>query len=148
MDRHTIWESPSFRISQSYSYPLPGYLFVEALADARRLDRLSPDTRRELGEVLALAEHLVTSIVAPERVYILKFGESDELAHFHVIPRTRRLLDAYLASEADTAPYNGARITAWLWANGAKLNHPSAEADAFVAAARVECLHWETMLSG
>lgn len=143
MNRFMIWESPFFRISHSYRYSLPGYLFVETLEDANHLDQPSLGAIRKLGEALALAEHLVMHLTAAERVYVLKFGESDERIHFHVIPRTPELLEAYLSSATDKAPYNGARITAWLWENCAVLKHSAEEIDAFVAAARAECLEWK-----
>jgi len=137
-DSFTIWTSKSFRIAHAYSYRLPGYLFVENLVDARSLNSLSPEASGELGDALALAERLIHKIIHPERLYILKFGESDDRIHFHLIPRTRKLLDAYLATETDEPPYNGARITAWLWKNADQLGHSTEEIDAFVKTAKAE----------
>jgi diadenosine tetraphosphate (Ap4A) HIT family hydrolase len=138
MNSHTIWESELFRITHSRDYRLPGYLFVENCVDASNLNSFPPNTQGQLGEALRLAEYLVRKFASPERVYILKFGESDDRVHFHVIPRTRKLLDAYLSCEKDEAPFNGALITAWLWKNADRLDHNLEEVNAFVQSARTE----------
>jgi len=138
MNPYIIWESELIRISHSYDFRLPGYLFVENRIGAPSLESFPPNTHGQLGEALRLAEYLVRKIVSPERVYILKFGESDERVHFHVIPRTRKLLDAYLSSENDEPPFNGALITAWVWKNADRLGHTMDEINAFVQRARAE----------
>jgi diadenosine tetraphosphate (Ap4A) HIT family hydrolase len=136
MNPHTIWQSQHFKLSQSFSFRLPGYLFVEALSGVPRLSDLQTPESQELGLALKLAEHLVHTLIRPERTYVLRFGESDERVHFHVVPRTTKLLNFYLRSQQDAPSYNGALITAWLWANADTLGHTEEEIQTFVSAAR------------
>lgn len=136
MDFYTIWESTHFRLSQSYDFRLPGYMFVECLSGARRMNDFGPGESEELAAVLKLAESLLHLLVRPERIYILKFGESDDRIHFHVIPRTAELLKSYLDERQDSPPYNGALITAWLWANAGRLGHGEADIEDFISSAR------------
>lgn len=139
MDVHTIWQSEHFKLSQSYDFHLPGYMFVECLSGARALNHFNSAESEGLTSVLKLAEHLLHLLVRPERIYILKFGESDDRVHFHIVPRTRELLKSYLDECKDNPPYNGALITAWLWANSGSLGHSEADIHAFISSARKAC---------
>lgn len=135
-DPLTIWQSDWVRVSQARSVPLPGYLFVESLSGCTEFDRLDPESGRELQEGIRIAERLVRRLIDPERVYVLKFGEADQHIHFHIVPRTREVLSGYLESTKDTAPYNGARITAWIWEHAGSLGYAPSDIAAFVRAAR------------
>ena len=136
MNQFTIWQSENFSISQSYDFLLPGYLFVECAAGVKSLAALTAEHSAELGSALKHAEHIVQTLVNPERIYVLKFGESDQRVHFHIIPRTRKVLDAYLKSVNDEPPYNGALITAWVWSNARTLGHTEKEISEFISSAR------------
>jgi len=150
MNSHTIWKSENFKLSQSYDYRLPGYVFVECNSGARNLNDLQSIESQELVSVLKLAERLLHSLIRPERIYVLKFGESDERVHFHIVPRTAKLLASYLNTCRATPPYNGALITAWLWANAESLDHSDEEIHEFVSSARQMCeeLALDTCLQG
>ncbi|RRW42282.1 hypothetical protein EGJ52_17120 [Pseudomonas luteola] len=136
MNQYSIWQCANFSISQSYDFPLPGYLFVECISGVKSLAALTAQDSVELGSVLKRAEHIVETLIKPERIYVLKFGESDQRVHFHMVPRTSKLLEAYLKSTSDKPPYNGALITAWVWSNARALNHTEEEIRGFISAAR------------
>ncbi len=136
MDAFELRTGRHFRLSQSYGFRFPGYLFVESLVPLTRIGDIGPEARAELHDLLADAEKLAERLVAPERVYVLRFGEEDPTVHFHVVPRTRRLLDAYLADVDDEPPFSGAAIVAWLWRNAATLGFTDADVRDFVTRAR------------
>lgn len=79
---------------------------------------------------------IVRELVAPERIYTLRFGEMNPRIHFHVIPRTARVAEAYAGEVEDAPPYNGARLVDWLWTRHASLGFTDGELRDFVAAAR------------
>lgn len=139
MDAYVIWQNRYHKLSQSYDFAVPGYLFVESRSDACSLDALTVQESQSLIAALQLAEHVLNTLIRPQRSYVLRFGESDASVHFHVIPRTAKLLAAYLEEHRDEPPYNGALITAWLWSNAHKLAHGRQEISAFIQAARQLC---------
>ena len=139
MNTHTLWQSEFFKLSQSYDYRFPGYLFVECISSVQKLNNLHSDESQELIAALKLAEHLIHTLIRPERIYILKFGESEQRVHFHIVPRTAKLLDAYLRTCMVSPPYNGALITVWLWANANSLGHSDEEINGFISSARQLC---------
>lgn len=136
MDDLLIFETEHFTVGQASSYRLPGYVIVESNADVDRLDALPPGALGDLATCLAETERIVRELVAPERIYTLRFGELLPRIHFHVIPRTARVAAAYAAEVDDAPPYNGARLVDWLWRRHASLGFTDAELDAFVTAAR------------
>ncbi len=137
MDSLDIWASDLVKISHARSYRLPGYLFVECVS-AKPLD---VGSRTKTKEALALAtvraENIVNALLNPQKVYVLRFGESSENEHFHIIPRTDALLRKYLSENADSVPYNGAKITSWLWEHSASLGYTERDINDFVSRARV-----------
>ena len=139
MNAFLIWQSGHFKLSQSYDFRLPGYMFVESVSGAKKLTDLKPSEDAELVSVLKLAEKVLHRLLQPEKIYMLKFGEYDERVHFHVVPRTRKLLHSYLSACQATPPYNGALITAWLWAHADSLGYTEAEIRSFVLSARQAC---------
>lgn len=137
MNSLDIWASDLVKISHARSYRLPGYLFVECVP-AKSLDVCA---RSKTKEALALAtvraENIVSALLNPQKVYVLRFGESSENEHFHIIPRTDALLQKYLSENDDSAPYNGAKITSWLWERSASLGYAERDINDFISRARV-----------
>lgn len=136
MDDTSIFETEHFTASQAPSYRLPGYVIVESKGDVDRLDALPPGALNDLATCLAESERIVRELVAPERIYTLRFGEVQPRIHFHVIPRTARVGAGYAAEVGDVPPFNGARLVDWLWRRHASLGFTDAELDSFVTAAR------------
>jgi diadenosine tetraphosphate (Ap4A) HIT family hydrolase len=138
LSKMVIWESANLIVSQAHSYSLPGYLFVESKLAVSGIGGFSASEQLEFFTAVSKAEGVVRGLVSPEKVYVLSFGESSEQVHFHIIPRTRRLLDAYLSACTHSRPYSGASITAWLWQNSQLLGHRPEELSSFISAARVK----------
>ena len=131
-----VRESEHTTVEQAHSYRVPGYLIVQPKAACTCVSDLSAEQASDLFECLVQAESLVRVIVEPERLYVLKFGEENPQVHFHIIPRTEKLAEAYLTHVPDGRPYNGAKIVAWTWQNHASLGYSDEEIGAFVQQAR------------
>lgn len=136
MPENLIHESRYFTTRQASDTRVPGHLVVASKVESRSLDGFAPDQAADLWRCLVQAETLVQQILQPERIYLLKFGEAVPRIHFHVFPRTARLLEAYLAEVADQEPYSGARIMDWVWTHRESAGFAEAEIRSFVDAAR------------
>lgn len=131
-----IFESAYFTASQASDSGVPGHLIVESRIECTEISGFTTDQSADLMRCLAKAETVVQEILEPERIYILKFGEAVPQVHFHVFPRTARLLQAYLEHVADQAPYSGARIMDWIWTHKESVGFTENEVQAFVDEAR------------
>jgi len=136
MDELLVFETEHSRISQARDFRVAGYLIVEPKAKCTGLADLDSDQGLDLFGCLARAEALIEEILAPERIYILKFGEENPQVHFHVVPRTQTIERAYLADVPDGKPYSGARIVDWLWFHHESLGCTREESLEFVERAR------------
>lgn len=131
-----LWRSGRVQVEHAREIWLPGYLFIQSLSADPDLWLHDPDFRAEVSNALSWAERVVRKVLAPEHVYVLRFGESGGAMHFHLIPRTRAVLAAYLLDHADAAPYNGAKIAAWLWESSASLGYSQRDVELFLRAVR------------
>jgi len=123
MDDFLILESEHTTISQAHGIRLPGYLIVEPKFECTQISDMAPDQAADFMHCLSLAEALVQALTAPERIYVLKFGEQKPQIHFHVVPRTKELAIAYTAEVPDEEPYNGAKLVDWIWQRQAAFAH-------------------------
>lgn len=124
------------RVSHARSFRLPGYLIVEPLRPCRSLDTMGASVRDDLMRCLAKAEALVREQTGAERVYVLRFGEENENVHFHVVPRTGRVLEAYREACQDEPPFSGARIVDWIWFHHQDLGYGDADVAWWIESAR------------
>lgn len=136
MSQNLIHESRHFTTRQASDTRVPGHLIVASRVECTSLAGFTPDQAADLMQCLARAEALLQQILQPERIYILKFGEVVPRIHFHVFPRTARLLQAYLGEVADQEPYSGARIMDWVWTRRGFAGSTDEEIRSFVDAAR------------
>jgi diadenosine tetraphosphate (Ap4A) HIT family hydrolase len=136
MDELTLLETEHTKVSQAYGFRVPGYVIVQPKAACAGLADLDTSQAADLMRCLALAEGVVREAIAPERLYVLKFGEENPQIHFHVIPRTAEIERAYLAQVPDGKPYSGARIVDWLWLHHESLGYTESEIGEFVSSAR------------
>ena len=136
MNSYLIFETEHFTIKQTDGYRIPGYLIVESKAEQTRVAEFSHDQAADLVKCLADAEALVQALTAPERIYIMKFGEQNPRVHFHVFPRTKQIAAAYTAEIQDQAPYNGARLVDWIWNRHESLGFSDEEIHHFIDLAR------------
>ena len=65
-------------------------------AKVRSLSEMKPDALAELGTTPALATRAVETVLKVERVYCAKFGEKNNLVHFHIFPRTKWIVEEYI----------------------------------------------------
>ena len=135
MDDQTLFETAHF-IARQAPYRLPGYVILDSKAEVDDLAALAPDAAADLMHCLREAERIVRALVTPERVYTLRFGEVQPRIHFHVVPRTPRVAEAYTAKIDDPAPHNGARLVDWLWEHHADLGFSDDDLGAFVTQAK------------
>ena len=66
----------------------------------------------------------------------MKFGEVNPRVHFHVFPRTTRIGQAYGDEIDDKAPFNGAKLVDWIWANHGSLGFSDDDIHNFINQAR------------
>ena len=118
------------------AYRYPGYLIVQPKSPAETLGALSAEALADFFGALLLAETFVQRVLQPERIYLLKFAEFVQQLHMHVVPRTALLGSAYTAATGQAHPYNGAELTAWLWAHHNELAFSEDALEMFVNGAR------------
>ena len=96
-----VLETAHWVVNQRVGTALPGYLIVGAKdPEAMDLSRLVPAAQAELGPVLARVQAAVTEVLTPEWTLVSRWGLMEGFpVHFHVIPVTRGVIDAYLADE-------------------------------------------------
>jgi diadenosine tetraphosphate (Ap4A) HIT family hydrolase len=135
-DPFEIYRSAFFKLSQAYSFQVPGYLILETLAPARRFADIPSEADADLMSCFRVAERVLNDLLSPERIYFLRFGESTENIHFHIVPRTAAIADRYGRPAEGEEALNGAGIVSWLWANHKGLGHAEADLIAFIQAAR------------
>jgi diadenosine tetraphosphate (Ap4A) HIT family hydrolase len=137
-----VYEDDLVAMAQSGECAIPGYLVLRVKTAGAALPDLDPGEAGRLGAALAGAARAIAAATAAERVYCLSFCEVDPRLHFHLFPRTRWLLDAYLeATGTGGQPVNGPALFEW-----ARRRYPAGSAlppgidDAAAVAARVSRL--------
>lgn len=136
MDEFEIYRSDFYKLSQAYSFRLPGYLILESLSPVAEFGDLPTAADAGLAECFRVAEQVLNALLSPERIYFLRFGETTQAIHFHVVPRTSEIAQRYCHPAAVTPGLNGAEIMSWIWVNHKDLNYSDADIDEFVRAAR------------
>jgi diadenosine tetraphosphate (Ap4A) HIT family hydrolase len=133
MDKFEICRLGMYRLSQAGAYRLPGYLIVDTAMDVVRFAEIPPEERANLITIFQIAEELLIRLLGAERVYTLRFGESVNALHFHVVPRTREVA---LACGQTSEPLNGAKVVEWIWENHVRLGYTDADICNFSMQAR------------
>jgi len=109
-----IWQDSQFTVDHTDECLVPGYLIVRMSGGSRSLGELSPDQSHALASLLSRTARAIEQVTAAERVYCLSFCEIDRTLHFHLFPRSRALLEAYLtATGASPGPVNGPVLFEW-----------------------------------
>lgn len=136
MDQFEIYRSDFYKLSQAYSFRLPGYLILESHLPVTQFDDLPPAADVDLARCFRIAERLLHAVLSPERVYFLRFGETTQAIHFHVVPRTSEIAQRYCHPKAVTPGLNGAEIVSWIWSNHESLMHSDMDISEFIRSAR------------
>ncbi len=82
------------------------------------------------------AEAMVRELLQPERTYWMQFGEMVPQLHYHLVPRTAHVGEAYALASGEEAPLDGARLVAWLWEEHASLGYDERALEDFLRRAR------------
>ena len=93
---YLINENEFFRIEHCHSCAVPGYLIVSPVVTATTINELPVPFQERFGFSLAAASALIQEIINPVKIYCAQFGETGELLHFHVFPRTKILTSEFL----------------------------------------------------
>jgi len=109
-----IWQDAQFTVDHTDECLVPGYLIVRMSGGPRSLGELGPEQSHSLASLLPRTARAIEQVTAAERVYCLSFCEIDRALHFHLFPRSRALLEAYLtATGASPGPVNGPVLFEW-----------------------------------
>lgn len=81
---------------------MPGYLILEAQSPATKFDQLPAIADADLVRCFRIPERILNVVPSPERVYFLRFGETAQAIHFHVVPRTSEIAQRYCHPAAVT----------------------------------------------
>ena len=100
-------------IEASSECAIPGYLVLRARPPGATLPGLDPTAAAHLGAMLAAAARAIEQVVGAERVYVLSFCEVEPQLHFHLVPRTRWLLETYRAASGASGPPSGPALFEW-----------------------------------
>lgn len=111
----TIVNTPHLTVSFPQTGLIPGYVIIHVNGDITSVDQLDQPARLSLIDAIATTHSSIKHIVSPERIYTLSIGEIQPALHFHLFPRTRSLLHAYLSTcglNADS-PVSGMHLFEW-----------------------------------
>lgn len=110
-----ILHNDRFELRQANFCALPGYLILRLAGPARSLGELDEATAAALGALLTRAARALEEVAGADRVYVLSFAEVDRQLHFHLLPRSSWLAEAFrLATGAGAGPIDGPRLFQWV----------------------------------
>ncbi|MEW6443225.1 MAG: HIT domain-containing protein [bacterium] len=114
MHDRLVFETASVRAEQSLEVAIPGYLILSSKQPVSEFSRMSEECAADLGRAIRLACRVVEEVIKPERIYVARFGEECAEIHFHILPRTRWLLEEYRrVTGASAGPASGAQLFGW-----------------------------------
>ena len=110
-----IYSGPCYVIDQCQDCPVPGYLVMRPVSQAKSIEELSVEEQIALGKILARAVSALDRVVEPLKIYCAQFGERDGPLHFHLFPRTREITGQYLEENPSERGkvIDGPRLLAW-----------------------------------
>lgn len=123
-----IHETEHWILNHNFANALPGYLILGSKAPVDSLGDLPMAALHEFGELLARTQSILQGTLAPERLYVSRYGHSSGYPiHFHLIPvyawverlfledPRYRLLETFAnPSKAETRT-DGAELTLFIW---------------------------------
>jgi diadenosine tetraphosphate (Ap4A) HIT family hydrolase len=127
----TILQTEHWVLNHRVDSALPGYRMLGSRARANDLSILRTEALLELGTLLARAQAALNVLLAPDHLYIGRYGHmAGHALHFHIIPfcgwvkqsffgdpRYRVLQKFYQPSEEGIAvdDTDGAELTLYVW---------------------------------
>jgi diadenosine tetraphosphate (Ap4A) HIT family hydrolase len=92
----TVYEDDLWIADHGVSLLVPGYLVLKPKRHVHELADLVPREAATLGTVLTTLHRAMREALAPERIYVCSFAETQHHLHFHMLPRY-----AYIPGLAD-----------------------------------------------
>lgn len=94
----------------------PGYCLLRMAGGAHSPAELPDEEAAGLGLALARCVRALERVTGAERVYLLAFAEADRRFHVHLLPRTRRLAEAWAAADGRSldGPVDGPALFQWV----------------------------------
>ncbi len=109
-----IFENTQFTISYPNSIAIPGYMIVATKGEIYSLADLNQENQSNLINLLTVTHRLLNQLIKPQRIYTLSIGEIEPRLHFHIFPRTQKLLDEYQnAHNNHGQPVCGTHLFEW-----------------------------------
>lgn len=109
-----VFEDDLLTLDHADCCAVPGYLILRLKRRAESLAELDAGAAERVGVALSRATRAIEAAVDAERVYLLSFCELDRQLHFHLFPRSRRLLEEYAAATLTAdQPANGPLLFEW-----------------------------------
>lgn len=109
-----VFEDELLTLEQADYCGVPGYLILRLRARVESLAQLDGRAAARVGQVMSRAARAIEEAVGADRVYCLSFCEVDRQLHFHLFPRSRRLLQEYEAATATAGEgVNGPLLFEW-----------------------------------
>lgn len=88
-----ILETKYWSCDHAFDVPLPGFLILKTNRHTESITKLTADEARELGLLLLKITKVIDTVLKPERIYVLRFGEVVRHVHFWLLPRTKEVLE-------------------------------------------------------
>ena len=115
LDPVIIRDDDLCQLRQAEFCALPGYLVLRLKGAERSLGGLDPETAAALGVLLARTACALEEVARADRVHVLSFAEVDRQLHFHLVPRSGWLAEAFRAATgAGEGPVDGPRLFQWV----------------------------------
>jgi diadenosine tetraphosphate (Ap4A) HIT family hydrolase len=87
-----IFENEHWLVDHSVSpSPLRGFLIIKAKRHVEDVADLTLTEMASLSEAMGRTTKALRDVMAPERIYVATFGESERHVHWFVVPRTADL---------------------------------------------------------
>ena len=84
-----IFENEHWLVDHAVSpAPIRGFLIVKAKRHVEDIAELTPAEFASLSDAHGRAIKAMRDVIAPERIYVATFGESERHVHWFLVPRT------------------------------------------------------------
>lgn len=95
-----IKQTHYWNINHRINSALPGYIMLSCRFDYKQLHFLPTEALTEMAVLTASIERALIQLVAPNYLYISRYGHGDNLAiHFHFIPVYQWVIDLFWQDE-------------------------------------------------
>lgn len=136
-----VHETEHWVLNHNFATALPGYLILGSKAPVDSLADLSVQALNEFGQLLAKSQSIVQQTLAPERLYVSRYGHSAGYPiHFHLIPvypwverlfwqdERYRVLETFANPARAETRTDGAELTLFIWREfGERVDRPAIE---------------------